>query len=513
MTSESRTGSAAPGTPAVPDLVAGSGATAATGAAAADGATPASSAPDPDPAPGTTAATGVTATAPTTAPIPAAPVPAPAPLLVDRPVLKVGVLGAGTVGSQVVRLLLERAEDFAARSGARLHVTGVAVRDLEAPRDPAVPRELLTTDSTAVATGNDLVIELIGGIEPARTLILAAFRAGASVITGNKALIAAHGPELYAAAAQAQVDFYYEAAVAGAIPVVYALRESMAGDRVTSVLGVVNGTTNFILDEMSTKGLSFDAALATAQQLGYAEADPTADVEGLDAAAKCAIIASLAFHTRVGLDDVAVEGITDVTADDIREAHASGCEIKLLAIAQRRDDELAQGVSVRVHPALVPKDHPLASVRGAFNAVLVEAEAAGRLMFYGQGAGGAPTASAVLSDVVAAAAHRVNGGQAPRESSYAALPVLGLQDALTRYQVQLRVVDAPGALAAVAQVFASNQVSIDSVRQSSYVGGQDAVVTIVTHVAPVRALDAAVRDLEQEERVESVVSVRRVEGL
>ena len=426
--------------------------------------------------------------------------------------LTVGVLGAGTVGSQVVRLLHEQADDFAARCGARLDVTGVAVRDLGAPRDTQIPRELMTTDATAVATGNELVIELIGGIEPARTLILAAFNAGASVITGNKALIAAHGPELYAAAAAANVDFYYEAAVAGAIPVVYALRESMAGDRVTSVLGIVNGTTNYILDEMSTKGLSFEQALAAAQELGYAEADPTADVDGLDAAAKCAIIASLAFHTRVGLEDVEVEGIRSVTAEDIREAHASGCEIKLLAIAQRREDDHAHGISVRVHPALVPADHPLASVHGAYNAVLVDAESAGRLMFYGQGAGGAPTASAVLSDVVAAAAHRVGGGQAPRALTYADLPLLGPQSALTRYQVQLRLADRPGSLAAVASVFADQDVSIDSVRQSAYVGGEHAIVTIVTHPASVLHLDAAVEALRGAEQVEQVVSIRRVEG-
>ena len=429
------------------------------------------------------------------------------------PVLRVGVLGSGTVGTQVVRLLLEQADDFAARSGARMEITGIAVRNLDAPRDPAVPRELLTDDATAVATGNDLVVELIGGIEPARTLILAAFKAGASVITGNKALIAAHGPELYDAAAAAGTDFYYEAAVAGAVPVVYALRESMAGDRVTSVLGIVNGTTNYILDEMSTKGLSFDEVLATAQALGYAEADPTADVDGLDAAAKAAIIASLAFHTRVGLSDVQVEGIRSVTADDIREAHASGCELKLLAIAQRREDEHAHGVSVRVHPALVPADHPLASVHGAYNAVLVEAESAGRLMFYGQGAGGAPTASAVLSDVVAAAAHRVNGGQAPRESNYADLPILGPASAVTRYQVQLRVDDQPGSLAIVAGVFADNEVSINSVRQSAYVTSDGAaVVTFVTHPAPVFHLDAAVEGLRASDRVMEVVSVRRVEG-
>ena len=428
------------------------------------------------------------------------------------PALRVGVLGSGTVGTQVVRLLLEQADDFAARSGARLEVTGVAVRNLDAPRDPSVPRALLTDDVTAVATGNDIVIELIGGIEPARTLTLAAFKSGASVVTGNKALIAAHGPELYDAAAAAGTDFYYEAAVAGAIPVVYALRESMAGDRVTSVLGIVNGTTNYILDEMSAKGLSFEEALACAQELGYAEADPTADVDGLDAAAKAAIIASLAFHTRVGLSDVQVEGIRDVTADDIREAHASGCEIKLLAIAQCRDDAHARGVSVRVHPSLVPAANPLASVHGAFNAVLIEAESAGRLMFYGQGAGGAPTASAVLSDVVAAAFHRVNGGQAPRESNYADLPILGPASAVTRYQVQLRVDDQPGSLAIVAGVFADNEVSIDSVRQSAYVGGRDAIVTIVTHPAGVFHLDAAVDALRDEARVPEVVSVRRVEG-
>ena len=432
------------------------------------------------------------------------------------PVLRVGVLGSGTVGTQVVRLLLEQADDFAARSGARMEITGIAVRNLDAPRDPAVPRELLTDDATAVATGNDLVVELIGGIEPARTLILAAFKAGASVITGNKALIAAHGPELYDAAAAAGTDFYYEAAVAGAVPVVYALRESMAGDRVTSVLGIVNGTTNYILDEMSTKGLSFDEVLATAQALGYAEADPTADVDGLDAAAKAAIIASLAFHTRVGLSDVQVEGIRSVTADDIREAHASGCELKLLAIAQRREDEHAHGVSVRVHPALVPNDHPLASVHGAYNAVLVEGESAGRLMFYGQGAGGAPTASAVLSDVVAAAAHRVHGGQAPRESSYAHLPVLGPEAAVTRYQIQLRADDAVGSLAAMASVFAENGVSINSVRQSAYVTADDsedqAVVTFVTHPAPVFHLDAAVEGLRSSDRVAEVVSIQRVEG-
>ena len=433
-----------------------------------------------------------------------------------RPVLGVGVLGAGTVGSQVIRILQSSREDFAARSGAEMEVRRVLVRNVDAPRDAPIDRELLTTDPAEAIDNMDLVVELIGGIEPARTLVLRALNQGISVVTGNKALLAAHGPELYEAAASHGADLYYEAAVAGAVPVVYGLRESLAGDRVTTVMGIVNGTTNFILDAMSTKGLSYEEALKQAQDLGFAEADPTADVDGLDAAAKAAIIASLAFHTRVGLDDVSVEGIREVTADDIREAHASGCELKLLAIAQRRDDEHAQGVSVRVHPALVPNDHPLASVHGAYNAVLVEAESAGRLMFYGQGAGGAPTASAVLSDVVAAAAHRVHGGQAPRESSYASLPVLGPEAAVTRYQIQLRSDDAVGSLAAMASVFAENEVSINSVRQSAYVtsdGSHDqAVVTFVTHPAPVFHLDAAVEGLRDSDRVAEVVSIQRVEG-
>lgn len=433
-------------------------------------------------------------------------------LLTEVPTVRIGVLGCGTVGTQVVRLLLEQSEDFTARVGARLQVTGVAVRSLAIKRDAAVPVDLLTDDAHAVATSNDLVVELIGGIEPARSLILEAFASGASVITGNKALIAEHGPQLFDAAAEAGVDFYYEAAVAGAIPVVYSLRESMAGDQIRSVLGIVNGTTNYILDEMSVKGLSFDDALTQAQALGYAEADPTADVDGLDAAAKAAIIASLAFHSRVSLSDVTVEGIRSVTAEDIREAHASGCELKLLAIAQRRDDDHASGISVRVHPALVPQDHPLANVHGAYNAVLIEAEAAGRLMFYGQGAGGAPTASAVLSDVVAAATHRIHGGQAPRENSYAELPILGLESALTRYQLQIRLTDQPGALATVASTLAAQDVSIDSVRQSRYVGGEDAVLTVVTHRAPVAHLDAALAGLRALEGVQEILSVHRVEG-
>lgn len=425
--------------------------------------------------------------------------------------VRVALLGCGTVGTEVVRLLTTSSEDFAARVGAPLELVGIAVRDIDAPRDPVVPRDLLTTDAAGLATRADLVVELIGGVEPARTLVLAALGAGASVITGNKALLAAHGPELHAAAERSGADLYYEAAVAGAVPVVYGLRESLAGDKVTAVLGIVNGTTNFILDEMATRGMSFDDALARAQELGYAEADPTADVDGHDAAAKAAILASLAFHTRVGIDDVPVTGIRDVTAEDMAEARADGYVIKLLAVARRVSDDGTRGIAVRVHPALLPETHPLAAVRGAFNAVVVEAEAAGRLMFYGQGAGGAPTASAVLSDVVAAASHKVHGGNAPRESVYAQLPLLGPEAVPARAQVQLVLSDRPGTLAAVAGVYGRHGVSIESVRQVRAADGRSHI-TIVSHEATEAALEATVADLAVEDRVHEVVSVMRVEG-
>lgn len=421
--------------------------------------------------------------------------------------LQVAVLGAGTVGSQVIRLLSEQSAEFAARAGAPLEVASVVVRNLDAPRDTPIARELLTTDATSAINSADLVVELIGGIEPARTFVLDALRQGTSVVTGNKALLAAHGPELYEAAAASGADLYYEAAVAGAIPVVYGLRESLAGDQISQVLGIVNGTTNFILDAMTSQGLSYGDALAIAQERGYAEADPTADVEGLDAAAKCAILASLAFHTRVGIDDVAVEGITAITAEDIDEASRSGQVVKLLAIAERGDN----GISVRVHPALVPQEHPLASVDGAFNAVVVEGEAAGRLMFYGQGAGGAPTASAVLSDVVAAASHKVHGGNAPRESTYAKLPVLPASDAVTSFQLRLRVEDRVGVLAEVASLIAASGVSIQAVAQSQPGPDGTCVLTLTTHPATEGSQQAVISALRDSDAVREVLSaIRRV---
>lgn len=428
--------------------------------------------------------------------------------------VKIALLGAGTVGSQVFRLLQEQAPDLDARAGAKLEVTAVAVRNPQSKRDAEIPADLLTTDADAAIDGADLVIELIGGIEPPRSYVLRALRQGKTVVTGNKALLAAYGPELYQVAFDNGGSLYYEAAVAGAVPVVYGLRESLAGDRITGVFGIVNGTTNFILDAMATTGASYADALAEAQRLGFAEADPSADVDGLDAAAKCAILASLAFHTRVSIDDVQVEGITGVTADDIADAKASGYTIKLLAIAERgKTEEGGDAVSVRVHPALVPDDHPLASVSGAFNAIVVEGESAGRLMFYGQGAGGAPTASAVLSDVVAAAHHIAHGGRAPHELVYANLPILPAEEAVTRYQIRLSVVDRAGVLAEVAQVFADNGVSIQAVQQTDAADGSASpTLLIATHSASEGALQRVVSQLAESPDVVKVDSALRIEG-
>lgn len=303
--------------------------------------------------------------------------------------LRVALLGCGSVGTQVARLMREHGDELAQRVGARLELVGIAVRDQDAPRDPSMPRELLTTDAESLILGADIVIELMGGIEPARAHILAAISSGADVVTANKALLATHGPELFEAAEQVGAQLYYEAAVAGAIPIIRPLRDSLAGDRVERILGIVNGTTNYILDEMDTHGLGFDEALATATELGYAEADPTADIEGYDAAQKAAILASLAFHTRVPVEAVHREGITGLTAAQFDSARKAGYVIKLLAICERLTDPATgrDAVSARVYPALVPRDHPLAAVHGANNAVFVEAEAAGDLMFYGAGAG------------------------------------------------------------------------------------------------------------------------------
>ena len=429
--------------------------------------------------------------------------------------VRVGVLGAGVVGSQVVRLLVEQADELTARVGAKLELAAVAVR--RPSRHPEIPAGLLTTDAAAVVADPDIdvVVEVIGGIDPTKDLLLTALRRGAGVVTANKALLAEHGPLLYQAADAAGADLYFEAAVAGAIPLIRPLRESLAGDRILRIMGIVNGTTNFILSNMVDTGMGYHEALAEATRLGYAEADPTADVDGFDAAAKAAIMASIGFHTRVGASDVHREGIARVSAADIAAAHEIGCTVKLLAICERVPGEDGNGgrgdaVSVRVHPVMLPTSHPLATVDGAYNAVYVEAEAAGRLMFYGPGAGGAPTASAVLGDLVAVARNRVAGGRGPRESSYAALPILSMGQVLSRYHISLDVDDKAGVLAAVATAFADAGVSISTVRQEGR--DDDARLVVVTHSAPDAALAATVRRLAELDSVREVTSVMRVTG-
>ena len=423
--------------------------------------------------------------------------------------MKLALLGCGTVGSEVVRLLHEQAADLTARVGEPLEIAGIAVRRPDRDRsDLPVSSDLFTTDAHALITRDDVdvVVEVIGGIEPARSWITTALRAGKDVVTANKALLAEDGTALYDAAAEGGADLYYEASVAGAIPLLRPLRESLHGDSVRLVMGIVNGTTNYILSRMSDTGSGFAESLQEAGDLGYAEADPTADVEGFDAAAKAAILASLAFHTRVTAADVYREGITDVTAADVASAAEMGCVVKLLCIASRDAD----GVSVRVHPAMIPVRHPLASVGGAYNAVFIQAEAAGELMFYGAGAGGTPTASAVLGDLVAVARRRRSGAAAHTTSAYADLPVRRMGDVVTRYHVSLDVDDEPGVLAAVASVFAAHRVSMRTVRQ--FGRGDEAVLVAVTHTATDAQLSATVDDLVELPSVRRVASVMRVEG-
>ena len=432
--------------------------------------------------------------------------------------LRVAVLGGGTVGAHVAHRLLENADELGSRSGAGLELTGVAVRDLSAKRPVALPKKLLTTDAHSLIVGADIVVELMGGLEPARTLILEALSSGADVITANKALLAEHGPELFDAAAKVGAQLYYEAAVAAAIPIIRPLRDSLAGDHVTKIMGIVNGTTNYILDEMDTLGLGFEEALAAATELGYAEADPTADIEGYDAAQKASILSSLAFHTAVPLGDVHREGITGVSAAQIEAAKRSGHVIKLLAICERRlDPETGhEGVSTRVHPTLIPRSHPLAAARGAHNAVYVEAEAAGPLMFYGAGAGGPETASAVLGDIVSAARRHVVGGPGVGESTHADLPSIPLARVESRLQITLVVADQPGVLAAIAGVFSDHEVSVETLHQSVATGegaeDQTATLVIQTHRAPEARTQATIAALEQHPVVLSVSSVLRVEG-
>ena len=422
--------------------------------------------------------------------------------------IKVALLGAGNVGSQAARILVEDNAVLEKRIGAPVELIGIAVRDTNASRHWNADPSLYTTDAESLIDAADVVIELTGGIEPARTRILRALKAGKSVVSGNKALLAKHGVELQAAADKSGAQLSYEAAVAGAIPILRPLRDSLAGDRVTRVLGIMNGTTNYILDQMDTTGASFADALAEAQKLGYAEADPTADVEGHDAASKAAIVASLAFHSDFTIDDVHTEGITAITADDVAAADADGYVIKLLAICEREDEN---GANIRVNPTLIPRQHPLAGVHGAFNAVFVEAENAGELMFYGPGAGGAPTASAVLGDFVSLARRLVLGGPGVPETSHAQLHATSLDNVISRYSVGVLVEDRLGVLANITRILAEHGISVDSLRQSTPKEGA-AQIRMVTHSAKDSDLRRAIAVIDALDTVREVNSVIRVES-
>jgi len=421
--------------------------------------------------------------------------------------ISIGMLGAGVVGSQVARLLQSDRQELSDRSGALLVLKKVGVRSTN-PRE-GIDSSMITTDLHSIVTDPEIniVIEVMGGIEPARTLILEAIRNKKSVITANKALLATHGHELFNAADAAKVDLYYEAAVAGAIPIIRSMRESLAGDQITRVMGIVNGTTNYILTKMQEEGRQFDDVLKEAQAFGFAEADPTADVEGHDAAAKAALLASLAFHSTVTIEEVYCEGISKISIDDVNAAKAMGCVIKLLAIAELT---LKDEISVRVHPVILPNSHPLASVRNAFNAIYVESEAAGELMFYGRGAGGAPTASAILGDLVAVTRHRAYSTVGYGESDYADLDIAPVGEVKSQFFVRLHVADKSGVLASIAQVFASEDISIQTVRQAGK--DRDAELIIVTHSASETSLTACIEKLTAMDIVSKVESVIRVEG-
>ena len=421
--------------------------------------------------------------------------------------ISIGMLGCGVVGSQVARLLQSDEQELSERSGALLVLKKIGVRSTAA-RDGIDP-SMITTDLQSVVSDPEIniVIEVMGGIEPARTLILEAIKNKKSVITANKALLATHGHELFNAADAAKVDLYYEAAVAGAIPIIRSMRESLAGDQITRVMGIVNGTTNYILTKMAEEGRDFNDVLKEAQALGYAEADPTADIEGHDAAAKAALLASLAFHSTVTIDEVYCEGITGISIDDVNAAKAMGSVIKLLAIAELT---VKDEISVRVHPVMLPNSHPLASVRNAFNAVYVESESAGQLMFYGRGAGGAPTASAILGDLVAVTRHRAYSTVGYGESDYADLDIAPVGEVKSQFFVRLHVADKSGVLASIAQVFASEHISIQTVREAGL--GLDAELIVVTHSATEADLTACIKKLTDMDIVSKVESVIRVEG-
>jgi homoserine dehydrogenase len=422
--------------------------------------------------------------------------------------VRVGLLGCGHVGSALVRLATQQADEIESRAGVRIEIARVAVRNLAKERDVDLAPERFTHDAEEVVTDPsvDVVVEVIGGIEPARSLILDALERKKPVVTANKELLANFGRELFEAAAGAGVDLLFEASVCGGVPLIRPLRESLAGDRIRRLMGIVNGTTNFVLTRMSESGASFHDALAEAQTLGYAERDPTADVEGFDAAAKAAILASIAFSAKVVAGDVYREGISGLTADDIDSARHLGYVVKLLAIAEEVDGEVA----VRVHPAMVPVAHPLASVRDSFNAVFIEADAVGELMFYGRGAGGMPTASAVLGDLIDAAKNLAGGSRGATIGTGARKRVRPIDEMSSQFYILIEVADRPGVLAAIASAFGEHGVSIKSMEQRGM--ADDARLIFVTHRARERDLEATIHDVRQLDVVHRVGSVLRVVG-
>lgn len=423
--------------------------------------------------------------------------------------VRVAVLGCGNVGAALVGILSDRADALAVQSGARIEIAGIAVGSMETPRPDHVPTALLTTDAMALVTDPsvDIVVELIGGLDPTSALVRAALEAGKPVVTANKALLASEdGVALRALADEQGVDLLYEAAVAGAIPLVRALRQSLTGERIHRVMGIVNGTTNFILTKMAEQGADYADVLAEAQALGLAERDPTADVEGHDAAAKAAILAGVAFGYDVSGAEVSCEGISAIRSADVEFAERLGYVVKLLAIVERSGDD---ALSVRVHPAMVPSSHPLAGVRDAFNAVFIEGEAAGELMLYGQGAGGLPTASAVVGDLIDAVRNLAAHTTAPTPDRLPA-HLLDPADVRTRYFLSLRVADQPGVLAEVAAVFGAHGVSIRSMEQEEDV--DDARIVFVTHVAREGDVQATLADLDRLDVVVQVGSMLRIVG-
>lgn len=423
-------------------------------------------------------------------------------------VVRLGLLGCGNVGASLAQMIASNGDAIAERAGVRLEITQIAVRDVAKDRGLPANSASITDDPSSVVAASDvdLVVEVMGGIEPARTLILAALAAGKPVVTANKALLAAAGAELFAAAEAGGVDLLFEASVCGGIPLMRPLRESLAGDRILRVTGIVNGTTNYILTRMTEAGQSFADALAEAQALGFAEADPTADVEAHDAAAKAAIIASIAFGAEVTDSDVYREGITSITAADIEAARELGYVVKLLAVAEERDGK----VGARVHPAMVPVQHPLASVREAFNAVFIEGEATGEVMLYGRGAGGFPTASAVLGDVIDAAKNLASGGRGATIGKLVRREMLPMEGVVSQYYLEVEAADRPGVLAVVADVFGRHEVSIESMQQRGI--GEDARLIFVTHSARESDLRSTVEELRETDAVHRVGSVLRVLG-